>query len=464
MKEAEKAKKEAAKFKIKRDKEKEKEREAQKIGQEAETDDGITDLPKRNSTPYSYKPPPPYALHSTPSVSQLVYQPPSLERFNSVRKSSNAVTSLALSLEPVRSTSNDAVPMPPTSPPDGGPYGAYTRFAPSTPQSPQEGHAESSVRATSENTYPHSNGLRTDENTTTRPAQSGKRVFSDPGPGHLSATFDDFLTPDQAPRERSRSPYGFSRVPQDETPQVERKRASTQPQFGNSNPMNATQHNHRTFSTPAFGGSKMGSVAEETMPTATSPRDTTTSPGAETQKPAFTYSPPPPPPSPVYTEAPPAPAIVPTSPVSPRPTTPLPRKPSIPPPPPPRHGTTYIVLTPYLSHEVGHLSLVPFDTLVDVVAYTLEESDLPYPTIFDSQPKHYWQASLGHRRGPRGLFPCEVVCTVDDERVAQKLSESWFAEESVGFIADAQGRCWIGPRWEWKEPVRRRSKWWAEEF
>jgi hypothetical protein len=458
MKEVEKAKKEAAKFKIKRDKEKEKEREAEKIKQDADPDDAMTDLPKRNSTPYSYKPPPPYALHSAPSVSQLVYQPPSLERFNSVRKSSNTVTSLALSLEPVRPTNDHGVPTPPTSPPDGGPYGAYTTFASPTPHSPSEAQAESSIPPTSANSYPPSDDVKIDENTTARPAQSGKRVFSDPGPGHSSATFDDFLTPDQAPRERSRSPYGFSRVPQDEEPKVERKRAS-------ANPTNATQHNHRTFSTPTFGKTNMGSATEETEPATARPRNTMTSHGADTRKPSFTYYPPPPPPPPVYTEAPPTLGSIPTSPVPPRATIHLPRKPSIPPPPPPpRHGTKYIALTPYLSHEVGHLSLVPFDILVDVVAYTQEESDLPYPTAFNAQPKHYWQASLGHRRGPRGLFPCEVVCTVDDQRVAQKLSESWFAEENVGFIADAQGRCWVGPTWEWKEPVRRRSKWWAEEF
>jgi hypothetical protein len=464
MKEVEKAKKEAAKFKIKRDKEKEKERAAEIIKHEAESDDKMTDLPKRNSTPYSYKPPPPYALHSAPSVSQLVYQPPSLERFNSVRKSSNAVTSLALSLEPIRPTSNHGVPTPPTSPPDSGPYGIYTAFAAPTPQPPPEAQAESSVPPIPTNIYTPSDGVKIDENTTARPTRPGKRVVSDPGPGHSSATFDDFLEPGQAPRERSRSPYGLSRVPQDEAPKVERKRTTAQQQSSDANPTKPTQHDHRTFSTPGFGRADMGSVPEETEPTTTSPRDTTTSTGSEPRKPSFTYYPPPPPPPPVYTEAPPAPEGVRKSPVPPRATSPSPRKSLNPPPPPPRHGTTYIVLAPYLSHEVGHLSLVPFDTLVDVVAYTPEQSELPYPTAFDVQPKHYWQASLGSRRGPRGLFPCEVVCTVDDERVAAKLSESWFAEESVGFIADAQGRCWVGPRWEWKEPVRRRSKWWAEEF
>jgi hypothetical protein len=159
--------------------------------------------------------------------------------------------------------------------------------------------------------------------------------------------------------------------------------------------------------------------------------------------------------------------------VSPQPGSPpdIPKRPdnvpfqlSTPPPPPPRHGTIYVVLTPYLSHEIGHISLVPFDTLVDVSSYTPEEEALPYPTAFDTTPKHYWQASLGNRRGPRGLFPHDTVCAIDDEKVTQRLREAWFADKEVGFIADGQGRCWVGPNWEWREPSRRRSKWWAEEF
>jgi hypothetical protein len=118
MKEVEKAKKEAAKFKTKRDKEKEKEKGKDRDpgDRNSDPDDFTINLLKRNSTPYSYKPPP-YTLHSAPSVSQLVYQPPSLERFKSVRYSSNAVTTLALSLEPTQSTNADML-TPPSSPPD----------------------------------------------------------------------------------------------------------------------------------------------------------------------------------------------------------------------------------------------------------------------------------------------------------------------------------------------------------
>jgi hypothetical protein len=79
---------------------------------------------------------------------------------------------------------------------------------------------------------------------------------------------------------------------------------------------------------------------------------------------------------------------------------------------------------------------------------------LPYLTSSDAEPKYYWQGSLGSRRGPRGLFPHDAVCCVDDEKVTQQLSNDWFAERKVGFISDG-----VGPRWEWKEPVRRRSKW-----
>ena len=62
------------------------------------------------------------------------------------------------------------------------------------------------------------------------------------------------------------------------------------------------------------------------------------------------------------------------------------------------------------------------------------------------------------------MFPVTAVCSIDDERVTEKMMEIWYAEKGVGFIADGQGRCWVGPGWEWEEPKRRRSKWWAEEF
>jgi hypothetical protein len=60
-------------------------------------------------------------LDSAPSVSSLVYQPPSLERLKNVRNSSEAVTSLASSLEPVSSTGTYGMPTRPASPPDRGP-------------------------------------------------------------------------------------------------------------------------------------------------------------------------------------------------------------------------------------------------------------------------------------------------------------------------------------------------------
>lgn len=463
MKEIEKAKKEAAKFKAKRDKEKAKEKKAEGNEQGAETDDTTPDLLKRNSTPYLYKPRPPYALHSTPSVTQLVYQPPSLERFNSVRKSSKAVTSLALSLEPSRPTSNHGVPIPPSSPPQGGLHGTYSTFAPFMHQSPPEIQADSSITPVSASTHLPVKSIKIDKTDTTRPTQPGKRVFSDPGPGPSSTTFSKCLNPDNLPRERSRSPYGFSRTPQAEAPTVERKRPSSQSSSFNTSSASPVQPGIRKFSTPAQGSSNMGCVPEEKEPTPTAPRSAAAWTGSETRQSSFTYFPPPPPP-PVYTETPPPPDSAPSTATRPQEASPLPRKPSISPPPPPRHGTTYIVLKPYLSHEIGHLSLIPFDMLVDAAAHIPEESNLPYPTALDPQPKHYWQASLGNQRGHRGLFPSNIVCSIDDEKVTLKLSESWFAEEGVGFIADAQGRCWVGPRWKWKEPVRRRSKWWAEEF
>jgi hypothetical protein len=445
MKEVEKARKEAAKFKSKRDKEKEKEKEKEESHEDADL------FPKRNSTPYAYRPPPPYALHSTPSVSQLVYQPPSLERFNSVRKSSNAVTTLALSLEPVKVAGDD------------GASAAYTAFKSSTSQTSSQPQLNTKTAPEPSSRDPNIGINGEDHNNTARPVYPGKRVFSDPGPGQSNATFNEHLSPGFAPRERSRSPYGFSRVPQDDIPKVERKRPAFQSFSDSANPANPAQFNHRNFSTPAYGTNNMGAVPEETEPVPTTPRSTTAPPDTDRRKSSFTYYPPPPPPPPVYTEPSPQPTTVPPPPPSPKSTPP---KPSLPPPPPPRHGTTYIVHTPYLTHEIGHLSLVPFDTLVDVVAHVPEATDLPYPTAYDAPVKHFWQASLGNRRGPRGLFPCDVVCPAGDQRITEKLQEreNWFAGEGVGFIADVVGRCWVGPGWEWREPERRRSKWWAEEF
>ncbi|KAH7095087.1 hypothetical protein FB567DRAFT_511732 [Paraphoma chrysanthemicola] len=451
MKEVEKAKKEATRLKLKRDKEKEKDRGDGK-DEDATLDDVV---PERLSRPYSYKPPPPYTLHSAPSVSQLIYQPPSLERFNSVRKSSNAVASLALSLEPTRTTGDYGVPTPPISPPEQTPHGAYASYTAYTPPPPP------SQSATNEN--PKFDNRRSADDAppvkntnNARPGFSGTRVFSDPGPARSNATSKDHLDPGVSPREqeRERSPYGFSRVPQEESPKVEKKRPTSQAKSPSASSGSAS---YRNFSTPASGNSKMNSVPEEQEPASAGANGWPTTPMGAPWKPKFTYHPPPPPPPPAYptsndTYAAPQPK-----------STSIPRK-SVPPPPPPRHGITYVVIEPYLSHEIGHLSLVPFDTLVDVSSYTPEEELLPYPTAFDSAPKHYWQASLGTRRGPRGLFPHDTVCSIDSEKVTEKLNEAWFAEKEAGFIADGQGRCWVGPTWEWREPARRRSKWWAEGF
>ncbi|KAH5722713.1 hypothetical protein HBI20_094400 [Parastagonospora nodorum] len=84
---------------------------------------------------------------------------------------------------------------------------------------------------------------------------------------------------------------------------------------------------------------------------------------------------------------------------------------------PPRHGTTYIVPAPYLSHEIGHLSFVDVTT---------------------------------HKPSPSGLPPSAVVCPASDVGITEKLTENWIAEQGFGFV--------------WTEPVRWLSKWWAEEF
>ncbi|KAH8724603.1 hypothetical protein GQ44DRAFT_617661, partial [Phaeosphaeriaceae sp. PMI808] len=133
-----------------------------------------------------------------------------------------------------------------------------------------------------------------------------------------------------------------------------------------------TRHtSHRNFSTPAYGSSKMGSVPEE--PETTPANTSKPTPATEGRKPSFTYQAPPPPPPPTFSQT----------------TSANTQQPYVPPSPPfetnkkpvrkplPRHNTTYMALTPYLSHE---------------------------------------------------------------------------------------GRVWVGPGWEWKEPLRRRSKWWAGEF
>jgi hypothetical protein len=82
------------------------------------------------------------------------------------------------------------------------------------------------------------------------------------------------------------------------------------------------------------------------------------------------------------------------------------------------------------------------------VSYTPEEEDLPYPADFDNsiQPKHYWQASLHHRRGPRGLIPADMLYPIDDKRVRVELKENWFSDVG-GFIADNDGRIYVGPEW-----------------
>ncbi|KAH7085439.1 hypothetical protein BKA63DRAFT_499616 [Paraphoma chrysanthemicola] len=396
MKEVEKAKKEATRLKLKRDKEKEKDRG------DGNDEDATLDevVPERLSRPYSYKPPPPYTLHSAPSVSQLIYQPPSLERFNSVRKSSNAVTSLALSLEPAGATGDYGVPTPPTSPPEQTPYGAYTSYTAYVPpqpplQSPTNEDPQFGKRRSADDIDP------VDNTKNARPAFGGTRVFSDPGPARSNATSNDHLDPGTTPRERERSPYGFSRVPQEESPRVEKKRPSSQASSSSAPSGNAS---YRNFSTPVSGESKMKSVPEEQEPASAGANASPTAPTGASWKPKFTYHPPPPPPPPAYPSS--NDTYAPPQPKSP----PIPRK-SVPPPPPPRHGITYVVIAPYLSHEIGHLSLVPFDTLVDVSSYTPEEEFLPYPTAFDAAPKHYWQASLGTRRGPRGLFPHNTVCS-----------------------------------------------------
>jgi hypothetical protein len=466
MKEIEKAKKEALKFKIKRDKEKEKDKDKKgDLITDSIAEDSANYLPGRQSTPYSYKPPPPpppYTLHSAPSVSQLVYQPPSLERINSVRKSSNAVTRLALSLEPAGITSTQSIPTPPTSPPDNGPYGTYSPHIPDyPPTSPASSQTKSWGPSIPRSAKRQDFGVEDNSPHTKRPNQSGKRVFSDPGPAQMSTASSEHLSPGSASRERSRSPYGFSRVPEDDAPKVERNRPSFQSPPQSTRAGNAA--NHRTFSTPAYGSSNMGSVPEEPECIPASSRNATTPPVTEPRKPSFTYHPPPPPPPPAYSD--PETSHTQQKYVPPQSTANLPRRPSIPPPPPPRHGTIYIALASYITHEIGHLSLVPFDILVDVTSYTPEDSDLPYPTAFDTVKKQYWQASLGNRRGPRGFFPCDVVCPIDDDKVTHALSENWLADaKNVGFIADGFGRCWVGKEWERKEPVRRRSKWWAEEF
>jgi hypothetical protein len=118
------------------------------------------------------------------------------------------------------------------------------------------------------------------------------------GPVQSRTTLTEHLDPDNAPTERSRSSYGFSRAPQDEIPKVERKRPSSQtPSHGTS-----TAHaKHCDFSTPACGSDNMGSIPE-TEASFTTPINTTAPPEIGTCKPISTYSPHPPPPSPAYTE------------------------------------------------------------------------------------------------------------------------------------------------------------------
>ncbi|KAF2728449.1 hypothetical protein EJ04DRAFT_99341 [Polyplosphaeria fusca] len=381
LKEVEKAKKEAAKLKSKADKEKEK----HKL-KETSAEKGNQDVASELDGENTLKPPPsPLGMLPSPSVAQLTYVPPQIDT-----APQTAVMQLALSLEPARPDTSAGVPTPP---PEFKPYWTGTQSRYGSPE-------PASVPQSFNSTKSHDAGTHAD-----RP--NSKRVFSDPGPTKPDPQTDQHLNPEGTSRERSRSPYGFSQVPKDGPPKVERKPV----------PRSSEAENGRN---------------------------------------PFPF---PPPPS-ENSDAPPAPKPAPY-------THPPPRKPAVPPVPPPKHGTTYIALAPYMTHEIGHLNLVPFDTLVDLMSYTSEQDNLPYPTAFDERDamarKQLWQASLHHRRGPRGLFPHDVVCEVDDEKVTDAIKKHWFAG-MTGLVADGRGRVWVGPEWQFIEPVRRRSKWWAGEF
>lgn len=358
LKEVDKAKKETAKLKNKADKEKQKQKEKEK-----ETESETPEKPDDRST---LQPPSMYMLPS-PSVTQFVYTPPPIDT-----TPQTAVMSLALSLEPPKSTYSSEMPSPPTSPPNSSTYNSY----PTPPQPPQP--PQPPYPSFQDTTQPPP------KTPPTRP-DNAKRVFSDPGPPKRKPVPSETLHPGSPPRERSRSPYGFSRVPKDDPPNVERARSPYGPRP--AKPDTASPEHH--------------------------------------------------------------------IPEKPRTASQQPSKPKIPPPPPPRHGIPYVALSTYTSQEIGHLNLIPFDILVDIISHTPEEDD--------AQQVQYWQASLNHRRGPRGLFPYNIVCPVDDDRVDQRIKEAWFAS-STQLVADMAGRVWVGPDWQFEEPVRRRSKWWASEF
>ncbi|KAF2466714.1 uncharacterized protein BDR25DRAFT_345319 [Lindgomyces ingoldianus] len=456
LKEVDKAKKEASKLKSKVDKEKqrEKEKEQERIPEQ-----------KPGFEPQSL------GMLPSPSVTSLAYTPPQIDK-----APQNSIVKLALSLE-APGPKYTGTPAQPTHP-DTDPYGQRSCFcSPPTPPYPSSSPPPPPT-FNAANDRPKSDPNRL----------NAKRVFSDPGPPKTAASANETLHPGGANRERSRSPYGFSRVPRDEPPKVERSRAPPP----SHSPSNTAQD--ETPSTPEAERKR----APYTFQSSPKPEaNDTLSPEGERGRKPYTYKAYRPPgsqpeasasldpspgerqrmpyggatqfpasdPNPPYTsqQHPPYSNSSPRPPPSSPSTNGPPPRPKVPPPPPPCHGTTYVALTPYTSHEVGHLTLAPFDILVDVVSYIPDDETLPYPTAFDATPMHYWQASLHNRRGPRGLFPHSIVCRIEDDRLAEKVKECWFAN-GVHLIADMAGRVWVGPEWTFVEPLRRRSKWWAEEF
>ncbi|KAF2018479.1 hypothetical protein BU24DRAFT_421463 [Aaosphaeria arxii CBS 175.79] len=384
LKEVEKAKKETAKLKVKADKEKQKQDE---LARKASVKNG----PIAEDASH-LSPPPIYSLPA-PSVTQFVYTPPEI-----TMAPQTAVMTLALSLEapkPAESPSDQTKQTPASTgdasspPPDYFDFNAPPSFGMPPP--------------------PYIN-MQPPSNPPNKP-EPNKRVFSDPGPGVQNQFSNGNLRPDNPIRERSRSPYGSSRKPQEDPLNVPRKRPS---------------QNFQPEPPPL--------PRRPVPPSPSTPPQNGTSPNTKPQT-YKAYRPPPPPPPP----EPPKPYQSST-----------PRN-DIPPPPCPLHGKKYISLQAYSPHDPGHLSLPIFSTLVDVVSNTPSSSsfssDLPYPTAFDSSSsvtKHYWQASLGNRRGPRGLLPCDIVCEIDDQRVGSTLRENWFAGQTQ-LVADGEGRVWVGP-------------------
>ncbi|KAF2800816.1 hypothetical protein K505DRAFT_412719 [Melanomma pulvis-pyrius CBS 109.77] len=554
--EVEKAKKETTKLRGKAEKEKKDLEKAKQKEKEKEKLNSKDPEKPEVGAGATLQPPSLYMLPG-PSVSQLVYSPP---KFDSAPQS--AVVSLALSLEPARSSSTDEAlptpgypfprstpryeftdpkeaPTPPTSPHGTNPYGHYTAPPPFTT-------TEQAVPKP----QPESN----------RPPFE-KRIFTDPGPAKPETNGEN-LYPRGPFQERARSPYGFPPTAKEEpgkrkpsfsyqhppkpgapftpypttddkdktqSPDTERGRKphtytyqpyQPPPTAEKSTPASPeTKKERKTYthqaSTPPSTTNE-GSTSsprgkrpytyQPPPPPPTADQGNATYPETTRErKPSYQAPPPPPPPQPPYTpftyqSSPPPPQPPKTAPKSPpteeqytpyntstksdnpppphRPSNNAPPPPNqqdyfqaqppaspSPAPPPPQHSTTYIALTPYTSPSIGHLTLSPFDILVDASAYIPSPTALPYPTQYDASlsPVHYWQASLHHRRGPRGLFPHDVVCGIDDERVVERIKEGWFAG-GAGMVADERGRVWIGPSWVFVEPRRRRSKWWAGEF